>query len=74
MAGITYFVALPFDVADGSVVVGDRRSASGLSALVRFADLNSPCDPHHLVILAPSALVDAHGYGQWCPLPEQECK
>jgi len=23
MAGITYFVALPFDVADGSVVVGD---------------------------------------------------
>jgi hypothetical protein len=23
MAGITYFVALPFDVADGSVVVGE---------------------------------------------------
>jgi hypothetical protein len=23
MAGITYFVALPFDVADGSIVVGE---------------------------------------------------
>jgi hypothetical protein len=23
MAGITYFVALPFDVADGSVVIGE---------------------------------------------------
>jgi hypothetical protein len=23
MAGITYFMALPFDVADGSVVVGE---------------------------------------------------
>jgi hypothetical protein len=25
MAGIMYFVALPFDFADGSVVVGDRQ-------------------------------------------------
>jgi hypothetical protein len=23
MAGVTYFVALPFDVADGSIVVGE---------------------------------------------------
>jgi hypothetical protein len=28
MAGITYFVALPFDVADGSVVVGEPERGS----------------------------------------------
>jgi hypothetical protein len=30
MAGITYFVALPFDVADGSIVVGNPSSAQAL--------------------------------------------
>jgi site-specific DNA-methyltransferase (adenine-specific) len=34
MAGITYFVALPFDVADGSIVVGECFEASQDGALV----------------------------------------
>jgi hypothetical protein len=41
MAGITYFVALPFDVADGSIVVGDPCEAlsriDGRLAMVRIA-------------------------------------
>jgi hypothetical protein len=32
MAGITYFVALPFDVADGSIVVGEPRLRLGPTA------------------------------------------
>jgi hypothetical protein len=36
MAGITYFVALPFDVADGSVVVGEPiENASPVAAIER---------------------------------------
>ena len=36
MAGITYFVALPFDVADGSVVVGEPiECATPAAAIVR---------------------------------------
>jgi hypothetical protein len=36
MAGITYFVALPFDVADGSVVVGEPiECPSPATAIVR---------------------------------------
>jgi hypothetical protein len=33
MAGITYFVALPFDVADGSIVVGEAFGVSEVEAL-----------------------------------------
>ena len=40
MAGITYFVALPFDVADGSVVVGEPiECPSPAAAIVRAQGL-----------------------------------
>jgi hypothetical protein len=40
MAGITYFVALPFDVVDGSVVVGEPiECASPAAAIERAQDL-----------------------------------
>ena len=40
MAGITYFVALPFDVADGSVVVGEPiECLSPASAIERAQGL-----------------------------------
>ena len=40
MAGITYFVALPFDVADGSVVVGEPIVCpSPATAIVRAQGL-----------------------------------
>jgi hypothetical protein len=37
MAGITYFVALPFDVADGSVVVGEPIECLSPAAAIEFA-------------------------------------
>ena len=37
MAGITYFVALPFDVADGSVVVGEPIECLGPAAAIERA-------------------------------------
>jgi allophanate hydrolase subunit 1 len=37
MAGITYFVALPFDVADGSVVVGEPIECQSPSAAIERA-------------------------------------
>ena len=37
MAGITYFVALPFDVADGSVVVGEPVECSTPAAAIERA-------------------------------------
>ena len=40
MAGITYFVALPFDVADGSVVVGEPiKCATPATAIKRAQGL-----------------------------------
>jgi hypothetical protein len=40
MAGITYFVALPFDVANGSVVVGEPiECPSPATAIVRAQGL-----------------------------------
>jgi len=37
MAGITYFVALPFDVADGSVVVGEPIECPSLATAIERA-------------------------------------
>lgn len=37
MAGITYFVALPFEVADGSVVVGEAVECASPSAAIERA-------------------------------------
>ena len=37
MAGITYFVALPFDVADGSVVVGGPVECPSPAAAIQRA-------------------------------------
>ena len=37
MAGITYFVALPFDVADGSVVVGEPIECLSPAAAIERA-------------------------------------
>ena len=37
MAGITYFVALPFDVADGSVVVGEPIECLSPTAAIERA-------------------------------------
>jgi hypothetical protein len=37
MAGITYFVALPFDVADGSVVVGEPIECPNPAAAIERA-------------------------------------
>jgi hypothetical protein len=37
MAGITYFVALPFDVADGSVVVGEPIECPSPAAAMESA-------------------------------------
>jgi hypothetical protein len=37
MAGITYFVALPFDVADGSVVVGEPMECPSPAAAIERA-------------------------------------
>ena len=37
MAGITYFVALPFDVAEGSVVVGEPIECSSPAAAIERA-------------------------------------
>ena len=37
MAGITYFVALPFDVADGNVVVGEPIECSNPVAAIEDA-------------------------------------
>ena len=37
MAGITYFVALPFDVADGSVVVGEPIECPSPAAAIERA-------------------------------------
>ena len=40
MAGITYFVALPFDVADGSIVGGEPvECPSAAAALKKFGDV-----------------------------------
>jgi hypothetical protein len=40
MAGITYFVALPFDVSDGTVVVGEPiECANPAAAIERAHDL-----------------------------------
>ena len=37
MTGITYFVALPFDVADGSFVVGEPIKCSNPAAAIERA-------------------------------------
>jgi len=37
MAGITYFVALPFDVADGNVVVGEPVECLSPAAAIERA-------------------------------------
>jgi hypothetical protein len=37
MTGITYFVALPFDVADGSFVVGEPIECLGPAAAIERA-------------------------------------
>jgi allophanate hydrolase subunit 1 len=37
MAGITYFVALPFDVADGSVVIGEPIECLSPAAAIERA-------------------------------------
>jgi hypothetical protein len=37
MAGITYFVALPFDVADTSIIVGDPIECSNPGAAIERA-------------------------------------
>jgi hypothetical protein len=37
MPGITYFVALPFDVADGSVVVGEPLECPSPAAAIERA-------------------------------------
>jgi hypothetical protein len=37
MAGITYFVALPFDVADGSVIVGEPIECPSPAAAIERA-------------------------------------
>ena len=37
MAGITYFVALPFDVADGDVVVGKPIECPSPAAAIELA-------------------------------------
>jgi hypothetical protein len=37
MAGITYFVALPFDVADGSIVVGEPIECLSPAAAIERA-------------------------------------
>jgi hypothetical protein len=42
MTGITYFVALPFDVADGSVVVGEPIEC--LVVLSRLQTCGGPDD------------------------------
>jgi hypothetical protein len=34
MAGIAYFVALPFDVADGSIVVGEPVECPSAAAAI----------------------------------------
>ena len=38
MAGITYFVALPFDVADGSIVVGEPVECPSPAAAIGRAE------------------------------------
>jgi len=38
MAGITYFVALSFDVADGSIVVGEPVECPSAAAAIGRAD------------------------------------
>jgi hypothetical protein len=38
MAGITYFVALPFDVADGSIVVGEPVECPSAAAAIGRAE------------------------------------
>ena len=38
MAGITYFVALPFDVADGSIVVGEPVECPSPAAAIGGAE------------------------------------
>jgi hypothetical protein len=37
MTGITYFVALPFDVADGSIVVGEPMECPSPAAAIERA-------------------------------------
>jgi hypothetical protein len=37
MAGITYFVALPFDVADGNVVIGEPIECPSPAAAIERA-------------------------------------
>jgi hypothetical protein len=37
MAGITYFVALPFDVADASVIVGEPIECPSLAVAIERA-------------------------------------
>ena len=39
MAGITYFVALPFDVADTSIIVGDPIECPNPAAAIERAHL-----------------------------------
>jgi hypothetical protein len=43
MAGITYFVALPFDVADGSVVVGEPIECPSPAAAIVRAQVFGKC-------------------------------
>jgi hypothetical protein len=38
MTGITYFVALPFDVADGKVVVGEPFECPSVAAAIGRAE------------------------------------
>jgi Protein of unknown function (DUF3422) len=55
MAGITYFVALPFDVADGSIVVGDpmRSAVADRHAILYDGPLLVAIDLHLLTEDAP---------------------
>jgi hypothetical protein len=47
MAGITYFVALPFDVTDGSVVVGESIECLSPAAQGLWTILgHSAAEPH----------------------------
>jgi hypothetical protein len=38
MAGITYFVALPFDIADGSIVLGEPVECPSAAAAIGRAE------------------------------------
>jgi hypothetical protein len=43
MAGITYFVALPFDVADGDVVVSEPIECPSPAAAIERAQVFEKC-------------------------------